>query len=203
MRVNVITSADPDIALNMITSGGYIPDNALQDIQNRYNQFVTKLRDRATEFIEYTQRIADYFSNSRVVRTVKEAIDRTDIVLNENSIYRLNEETIYNPGFRMRRYMMALPDVYNLYSKNRCSGYEDEWFDPQPLVKEPTIREDYLRVVDGIMQWREDGNGYIIFSSVDDKLSLVEQLKILDSWDIAKRLINEGLDPTDPNRGEL
>ena len=146
-----------------------------------------------------------YYNNNEMIENTKALLSDTGIVTGEDVIYRLNESTIHNPGFLMRRYILAEPTIYEKYENNRCVGYDGEWYNPDPYEKDPYMREDYLRVVDGLIRYDKEDQPFVTFFSSDltDPLTVKERLTIQNAWDIISKKLAEGIDPTDPEAGEI
>lgn len=113
-------------------------------------------------------------------------------------------ETFNNANLLMQRYIIAQPQLNELYQSNMCHGFQDTYFniEPETFGKE---RYEYQRVMDGVLQFDTEGEGYINYYSNSDstELDFVDKLSILDTWDTVSRLLAEGKDPSDPTLAKL
>ena len=203
MRINVTTVPNPDIAMG-ITLNTQQDQATLNYLQANYESFMAKAKQLNNEFVGAVKGVYNYFNNSGIVQKTKDILIRNGSNLSNDSIYILNSETVFNPGLLMKNYMMANPHIYNLYQENRCSGYEDEWHDNEKGTP-AEWRNDYLYAIDGIGQWDDDNDELVIthYHGVDNPLSTRERLAINESWDTLNFMMANGIDPTDPNKGEL
>ena len=204
MAANIITATDPDMVYRL-SSGASLGQQALDYFRESYNNFVNRASQLGQQFVQNVQNMFNYYNNSNIIENTKAVLADAGMITGEDVIYRLNETTIHNPGFLMRRYVMAEPTIYEKYENNRCVGYNDEWFNPDPYEKDPYMREDYLRVVDGLIRYDEDDNPFTTFFSSDlsKPLTVKEKFIIQDAWDILQLKMAKGIDPTDPDMGEL
>lgn len=100
----------------------------------------------------------------------------------------------------MRRWIMAQPDIRELYHKQECSGYDEDYIDVQPGVVGED-HDDYLRVVGGMVIDNEDG-GYdcmLYNHTMEEEVQLThdEKSEILTTWQsVAYATKQRSLDPT-------
>lgn len=108
----------------------------------------------------------------------------------------------------MRRFIMAEPEVRNLWQKNLCSGYDDQFEDFREEKGEYVV--EYRQVMDGMVidnpNPAEDEHEWECVTYGDDELenlepmlqiSIDDQFDIVESWDKLKDILAMGKeDPT-------
>jgi len=198
MKVNVIRAEDPDMVMKM-SLNGFHDQNTLDFFKSQYNNLMDRMEPHAVQFVNTVKNVYNYITNNNVIDSAKRLLTRVDnTITNDRIIQYVNPVNIHDPGMTMRRYIMALPELYDTYNKNLCSGYEDEWERPEPDTKS-IWRDDYLHVIDG-----EVGDEFTIFYEDENPLSTRERFMVSDAWDTVKVLMANGIDPTNfDEEGEL
>jgi len=173
----------------------------------RLEEFARAQEARLREFMEYSNsnfmkrsmEIAEKLHSEEAVNRARRALEETGMVV-DDYIYNPGWDGIFEAGMTMRRYIMANPRVFELYERNRISGYEDDVILEEENLP-PEWRDDYLFAVDEVM----DENGEITFVSLEreNPLSISERQIIQDTWFIANEYLDNKIDPTDPNKGKL
>jgi len=103
----------------------------------------------------------------------------------------------------MVRWNMACPDIRELYYSDRCCGYGENYVDINPKA----VRDDdynFRRVMDGVFHENKDGE--IIYKHYyehlfdgDRELTPYEKFDIIDTWELMRHFVKQGIDPTDGN----
>lgn len=204
VRANIIRVPNPDMAY-MLTSGAQQTQQAVEYFKQGYESFTNRMSSLGQDFANGVSNMFNYYNDSSMIQNTKELLTTSGLITGEDIIYRLDDNNIHNPGYLMRRYVMAEPGIYDKYVKNRCSGYEDEWFNPEPYEKVATMREDYLNVTEGLIQYDKDDHAYTTFVSTEDgnNLSVIDRFTIQDAWDIVRDKMIHDIDPSDMEMGEL
>ena len=176
----------------------------------RYDQASQYLSDRARQWMSEARGMfqkADYEDLLRTTRAMRRNIEgafRDDVI---RPMWGIGEFQTAGPV--MQRWIMASPDVRELYHQNGCDGYSGSYYDRYPgVVGEGHY--DYRRVMDGVVVIQDDGawhaDSYIETLADNDRDLLPdEQHDILSSvWKQAKRFIVAGEDdPTSKWNGSL
>lgn len=170
----------------------------VERLQGFNDAFVNKVKETYNRVWDYGKILA-----------AKAAASSVDNVIDHNRIRPLFKvRDIQHAPPIMQRWIMAQPDVRELYIGQGCQGYPDTYVDIDP----GTVGEDnydYRRVMDGIVQKdpNKDRVFWVNYSEEllegDKDLDDLEKFTILNIWDIVKDAIAEGIDPTDPDEGEL
>ena len=204
MRANVIRTSDPDLAYRL-SSGVQQTQEALNYFKEGYGNFVNRATQLGQDFVTSVGNMFNYYNNSNVLQNTKELLTDAGIITGEDVVYMLNEQTIHNPGYLMRRYVMSEPTLFNKYENNRCSGYDDEWFNPEPTETNPLMRDDYLYATEGLIQYDKNDQAFTTYTSteIDNPLSIRDRLIVQDAWELVKQKMVTGMDPSDPEMGEL
>jgi len=169
--------------------------------QKEISSFSNTLTDVGKQFFSGVQTLYDQINSSEAMRIAKAALNMAKSITQPNSIRSLFElPEIQNAPLMMQRFIMANPMVRELYHEQRCDGYSGTYIDMQP-GKTQEEHYDYRRVMNGIVQ--QDTQGTMFYTQYldelhhgDKELALTEQVKILDTWEIAEMFIKAGNDPT-------
>lgn len=163
--------------------------------------FFGNLRDRivATDFSklkEYTQAAARRVASFWTSDTIRPLTTLAEIQF---------------PPNEMIRYLMANPEVRELYHNGMCEGYGDKYVDLQPNEIGEN-HHDYEMVMHGMEQTDEEGDIY--WTSYDETfdepensvelLTIDERVDILESWAHTGRYLDKmKQDPTSQYSGML
>lgn len=189
--------------------------------------FRTYLRDRFEKTMDYlekastsvskkfVERAKDIFeaSNSfEALRRTRNAVRAASNVRKSSIIFEaVDIDDFRTAGFTMQRFLMADPIVRSKYHRQKIDGYSETYIDIHPNDI-GTDHYDYRRVIDGVIREEKDEKGEVQFvrevfyeelSEGDRDLDAVEQLAILDSWDIQRMFIEAGIDSTNRLGGVL
>jgi len=198
-----------------VMDGGADTFNALvyappsQDTLNYIKGSISNMYDRlgqmATGFVDRAKEAFDHFNSSSALIRNKLLAHDAGLHIQETAILPLRRENIRNANFRMREYIYANPEIGKLYNKNLLNNYEDTFADPEDgRVKDD--RFTYRQVMDGVLNMDDVGDIHIAhYNDIDEEneLDIYDQNAILDTWETVAILLAEGLDPTDPELGEL
>lgn len=164
-----------------------IPQTILSAGQDLFNRAVTTFNN--------------YYSDSNSLRA-RNAMLATNNNYFFNSILPLmTVESIQTANPNMQRWIMAEPNIRNLYHDQLCDGYSNTYVDMFP----GTIKDnhyDYRRVMDGVVIGEQEpeliAKFYIddLFEG-DRDLNHHEKVDILSTWDIINMCMNNSdIDPT-------
>lgn len=205
MAINVIHGGSVD-SFDFLAFPTQNPMNAVY-IQNQLSNFSQSLTDIGRKFIETSQAIYDKVNDSNAIRAAKAAVRMARGLFHPNEIVQLtNIEEIRFAQPVMQRYIMAEPNLRELYHKQLCDGYSSTYADIDPGVIGDK-HYDFRRVMTGIIvdEVDEEGNdtwvshNYFQDSRGDDvDLDFHEKLAVLRTWDIVKLFVGTDQDPTDP-----
>lgn len=170
-------------------------------VEQEYNRSNAVISDVGRRLMDSTYQIFQENMNSDVFRIAKAAVRRVGSLWGTDVIRQLNQIwEIQNAPMSMVRYVMAQPDIRNLYHNQSCEGYGKDYADAQPnLVGEDHL--DWCRVMNGVAVIDDDGwdattYGWSTENADEAELDLSEQMDILNTWDNVKWAISEGVDPT-------
>lgn len=171
-----------------------------------------RIQEFAQTMARYDPAMADRFmhdvNSMRASDEVRDAIALTNHVrsmFSEDAVRYLSTiGDIQNAPSQMRRYIMAHPEVRQLYIDDRIAGYGEDYEDTQPGAIGAS-HGDYCDAVSGVVQTQEDGTGLAtIYHDVwgDVKLSALDKLRISRTWQGIDRYLedidDETVDLTDP-----
>jgi hypothetical protein len=202
MQVNVLTAPDVS-ALDYLI---YPEQNHMNQrfFYNQVNQMSNALTDVGRQFMEASKEIYNRINDSNTVRMAKAAVRVAKGMLHPNAVYPIYTlDDIQGAQPVMQRYIMACPEVRELYQNQTCDGYSNTYVDMHPGDIQQT-HYDYRRVMTGLPIEKVEGTEtetyfrYYPDEAIDNERSLSsdEKFMIIDAWDIAKLFINEGKDPT-------
>lgn len=166
------------------------------------------LTEQGQRFFQSTQELFKRFEDSRAMRLITAAKRAVGGIWNSDEVKYLStiEELQWAPS-KMRRLIMAEPEIRRLYHQQRLEGYGDVYRDAYP----DDIGEahyDYRRVTNGFIFVNEDAKDdepeWSCTTYFDDheeygdrELDLLEQVDVVNTWEAARlRLRKGGDDPT-------
>jgi hypothetical protein len=174
----------------------------LEFIQRHLYQATDTLTDAGRQFMAGAHDLYERFNGSHARRLFSAAARaathfwQADVVRYLGDVGALQQA----PPI-MRRWLMAEPELRQLYHAQRCDGYSDHYFDAHPNdVGE--AHHDYRRVMSGVVQFKENGDWFARTYNDDllpdeTDLTMVEKSDILDSWWALKEILKaKEEDPT-------
>jgi len=195
--INVPQGVTLGQVINPVVDTGFI-----DYVRNKFEYAANALQGINDAFIQSTMNLFNYFTSNEYINMGKQIILEGG-ERNEHVIHPVDINTIHQAGMTMAGYIMSNPVLWNMYQKFMISGFDDRF-----IVSDPTLpaeeRLEYKQVMDGIMNVKEDG-WEVKFYCLDEneKLTSMEKITVLDAWDDAMFLIEQGIDPTDPNKKPL
>lgn len=210
MQINVMQGADASLFTHAL-----FPETsqaANQWIEAQFNRGTNFVSNTAATMFESAKALFQTMNNEALENRARSLYRSFKNLLHPNAIIPLTTVTeIQAAKPIMQRYMMAQPDVRELYHQQKCDGYSDSYVDLEP-GKVGRNHYDYRRVMEGIIEECIDDNGYKTWSATvydedlegeDRHLTFIEKVDILNSWDIMKDAISQSIDPTDIFGGKL
>jgi len=201
MQVNVIRGGDA--AFNALL---YPPPDQkfLNYLQTNIQSAKESFTGLGTQFVNTVQNMYNKYNSTEAINASKALLQSTGTHFNQHVIYPVGYDNFNTANLMMQRYVMSQPSISEMYRDNMCHGYQETYFDPEPNTYGED-RTDYRRVMDGVLQYDEEDAYFNYYSqdSEEDDLDDMDKLSILDTWDNALRLINEGVDPTSPDLDDL
>lgn len=154
----------------------------------------------SSSFVKNLTSMFDKFYSDEAIFNAKAVLYNSGSHVSENVIYNVRISD-WNPNLIMQQYIMANPVVDKLYNKQMLDGFRDTYLNLDPYNK-GTNKLHYQAVMDGVMQYDEQGEGFVCHYSLGDEvitkdLDIFEKLSILDTWESVEKLLAEGKDPTD------
>jgi hypothetical protein len=183
----------------------------LQYLKNQFNNFTGVMTNTAQDFIKKSREQFERFNSSAAIEfarnMVKSVIGTVDVSTDRiTTLWEVNH--FQCASIPMQRWVMANPEVRELYHRQGCEGYSDTYVDMQPKVKGEE-HYDYRRVMDGVMRF-DDDKGWFAKIYVEDlvdgdrDLTHGEKQDVLQTWSKLEYLIAIGKDdPTSPDGGYL
>ena len=192
--------ADANMMFNFATSVAPTPD-VVSHLRDNHQSFINNLAVSNSNFAAILQEQHDYNISNNQLDIAREVMFQTNNVLNDYSIHKVPYDGLAEMNATMQRYTMAHPTLYTLYENNRCSGFDDSWHDSDKVSAR--WRDDYIQVMDGMMEFKEDGGLVTHYYAETPTLTLGEKSAILDVWRQVEGIVADGYDPTDLNKGKL
>lgn len=182
-----------------------LSQNTLAYLKSGLDNTLNAIKGVGQSFVDTVRGMYDRYNSIEAVNRAKMVLYNAGQHLSQDVIYPVRYDNYNNLNLTMQQYVMAYPEVDRMYRKNKCYGFADTYIDPEP----GTCGEDrfsYQRVMDGMLQFDAEGEGYFRhYSNSDDapELTMLEKLSVLETWDTVARLIGEGVDPTHPDGESL
>jgi len=173
-------------------------ENSVSSVANLSNT----LTEAGQQFFANSREMLNSFTGSQAMQLARAALNKMNNLFSRTDIHFISElDKLQNAQPIMQRFIMAQPDVREIYHQQRCDGYSDTYVDMEPGgVGENHY--DYRRVMNGIFVADEEGNDKVsiyldTLHEGDRELSHDEQTSILKTWEVVANLIKYGgEDPT-------
>ena len=182
------------------------PDNNLLTyLQQNVEHAKATMGGISDHFVSMASNMYDKFNSSQVINAGKALLFGTESHLNQNVVYPVVYGHLGESNMIMQRYIIAQPDVNALYQQQTCEGFQETYMDFEP-DNEGTERMDYRNVMDGVVQYDEDGSAYIMHyvdSNEYEPLDTFDKFSVLQTWDSVAYSIAMGVDPTSIDDSEL
>lgn len=173
-------------------------------LQDNYQHAMNYVRDVGNGFIDNLKSLYNKYTSEEAIQRTKDILYSTGMHFSQDVIAPIEYNQLNNANLIMQRYMMAHPKVGDLYRRGMLHGFSETFFDREPDTYGED-RLDYGRVMDGVLQFDEEGNGFVEYfiqnDTIYDELDLTEteQFTLADMYSLVTAAISNGLDPTDPN----
>ena len=211
MQVNVLPPSHPGVMTMM--SFPEIPPMARDWVNNQLQSASTMLTDVGRTFFNRATELHRVYNDGTIERAARKVLRGVKSLMHPNMICSLDTiQEIRAAKPVMQRYIMAQPNIRDLYHKQLCDGYSDSYVDLQPGV----IGEehyDYRRVMEHVVQvvpGIDGGEDRILIQHFledleegDRQLDPWEKDAILSIWDLVDNAIACREDPTDIFGGQL
>lgn len=199
MKANIIESDDPALASSFISGVGSFTNEMRSYLIDSHNSFVKKTVNLGQNMMNRVNETFDYFNNSVKINNIMDNLRQSDVLSGDSNIYTINQNNYLDTGYQMRRYIMVNPEINRLETKNRITGYNNQWFNNEPDIP-IKYNMDYYNAIDGVYQPDDIGGSYITYSNSEDtSLTLGEKMSINESWDFVLENLskNDNFDVTD------
>lgn len=184
-----------------------VPTQAnLNFLEERLTHFSSAMSDAGEAFIQRGLQVFEKYGGSEAIRLAKAAVRSVQHAFDTDMVRELKTiGAVQQAGQQMQRWIMASPQVRELYHQQRCDGYSNSYVDVAP----DSIGRDHYdwRLVNtGIVEDTPDDPdhewrcvNYLDESADDVLLSLPEKMEILSTWDLISKMMLPGKeDPTSP-----
>jgi hypothetical protein len=168
--------------------------NALNFLQEQYQRIGGYATEAARNFYESSKKAFNHFNGTQAMQYARKVLGELNMASEAKYIIEMTTlKDFQTCSVTMQRWVMACPDIRELYHKQRCDGYSSTYQDLHP-GKIGEDHYDYRRAVNGLAEFKEDG-GYeaVIYSEElhddDRELDFGEQLAIRHTWLAAQALL--------------
>lgn len=185
--------------------------NTVAFLASQVSQVADTLTEAGRAFIAKSAQVFNHYNGAEALRFARGVMSQVKGIFDTNRISTLWElAEMQDANLTMQRWIMANPNVRQMYHAQKCDGYSDTYLDVEPgWVKEDHY--DYRRVMDGQfvfnptedVDWRS--TSYLDQLKEGDRdLLHEEQVEILRGWDAMDLLMALGKDdPTSAVGGSL
>lgn len=211
MQINVLPPSHPAVMTMM--SFPEIPQEARMWVSNQLAAGAERLTDFSQQFLKKATEAFKHFHDGSLDRAARNIARTVKGVLHPNTIVALNTiQEVQAAKPIMQRYIMACPNIREIYFKQLCDGYSDSYvdFDPGCIGED---HYDFRRVMQGIVkEVKIEGSEEMSWVATmyldelragDRELEAEEQFMILEAWEVVKDAIRQKIDPTDIFNGDL
>lgn len=188
---------------------GQAHPNTLRFLQAQIADFGQTLTEAGQQFFSGIQTIFDRFHGSEAMRLGKQAQRKVSGLFELDIIRPLWElSEIQNATPVNQRFIMAIPEVRELFHQQLCHGFAETYVDmfPQDIGR---THYDYRRINNGFVEETEDGDAKITYYYDEPyegefEPTLNDRVDFRTTRDaVLYHLRKRKSDPTDPQNGSL
>jgi len=168
-------------------------------IQSEISRAATVLTDFGQIGFQAAHEVFNRFHGEDAVRKARELSRRIGWVFKEDCVRPLvTLDAMQSAMPVMQRWIMACPEVRELYNRQECAGYAGSYIDIQPGAIADQ-HYDYRRVMDGMIQTDDDDKPfYTLYMDEllegDSPLDLDKRVDVLNTWDHIRHILRKGVD---------
>lgn len=181
-------------------------------IVNQLDAYTHLLLDTGKQYFSQAKDMYERINDSTAIRAAKAALRMAKGVVRPNVVTELKDfNDIRSAQPIMQRFIMAQPDIRQLYHDQRIDGYSDTYIDAFPNI----LGKDHLdfqMVMSGMIEEFVDDAGEDSWKTTmyafdvqegDIELTFENKVDIRHTWDLALLAIELGEDCTDKSGGRL
>lgn len=171
----------------------------LDAIDDRMNKFMSRSKDIGTDFIRGVRDRYKEIRSGETVRKVLALKQRLNSIWETNAMRRLvSLNELQQAPEVMRPYIMAHPQIREMYHQGRCSGYAEVYVDQHP-GKIGRDHYDFRRVTDEVY-YREHGTGAVVLDKhyeyvapdLEKLMNIMSKHVIIASWNTLEDHLKSG-----------
>lgn len=173
-------------------------------LQDNFSSAMENIRSKSSAFMNRISDLYHRYTSDEAIIRAKDVLHNSSTYLHDDIITRTNYHDLNNTTLATQRYIMASPEIGKLHKRNMIHGYQDTFKDFEDGVYGED-RTDYMRVMDGILQFDEEtgeayyNKYYFVDETGDMELTDNEKYSIIESWKQVSYYLAQGIDPTDPD----
>jgi len=177
------------------------PDQRLTTyLQNNLSNAYQTFQHQGQNALNTITSMYEKFNSDEAINRSIAVMQAASIIVDPLQVQYLDIDTMNTANMGMRKYIMVNPMVHELNRTNRCAGFGGEVLMSEPDAENVEDTYEYQRVMNGIVQYDKEDNGYAVHYSNNDpenvELRFLEQTAVMDTWLEVEKMINMGLDPT-------
>lgn len=189
---------------------GGIPSADTQTWLNSYYDRATEaLSGSGRAFVEKAREMYQVISESGASQLLRNLRSKVDNIWDSNRITPLRTlEALQTASSYNQRWLMANPVLRNLYLRQECEGYGDQYVNLHgDAIGDRHV--DYRRVMDGVVVAKPEVDFYYktyvdVLAEGELKLKSPEKVDVLFNWAMAERFVELGeSDPTSQFNAQL
>lgn len=179
------------------------PPSLMEYLSNSMRNVMDNASVLGNRFVSMVSNMYNKHHSEEARNASKMMLYNAGVHIDQNVIVPVKYEQLHLANQCMQNYILTQPTLADLYRKDMCYGYADTYMP----IEIDTYGKDtlaYGQVMDGVLQTDDETDEcYFEYYSQDDEclggeLHTMDKLSILDTWDNVARMLEEGIDPTDP-----
>lgn len=181
-------------------------------LQQQFNNLPNLVTEQAVKFYQEAKKVTDWVTSTEAFQMARNAVKavfgNTDIVRDDVIMSLTDLMQFQTAGLLMQRFIMAKPEIKQMYRDQMCDGFSKTYVDPE-INGDVKDHYDYRLATEGMIQFQEN-DGYKYTHYLDslkegDRLrTFEEKCDIQHTWDSLDILMAvSSCDPTDPAGGDL
>ena len=185
-----------------ICAGGHLDTNTQSWLGERSDALRATISTQASNFFTQAATLYTMVSTSDAVQALRNLTVKAENAWQSNTISYLNTiEQIQCAPMVMQRYIMAQPELRQMYLNEEVTGYGEDYSN----VHGNGIGDkhyDWRRVMDGVGTFTDEGvqfTNYVEDTRDDTELTVFEKVDILRTWNMVSGALSAAeQDPTSP-----
>ena len=191
-----------------VFAGGHLDPGAMEYFNQRSQELQQSVSGQAAQFFHQARNLYQIISATDATQILRNLQSKAEGLWDHNTIHLMtNLSQLQTANPIMQRWIMAQPDLRQMYLNNEVDGYADSYVNYHGDTV-GRLHYDYRQVVEGMVMPTADG--YTVSHFIEERpeedtpLTLHQKADVLRTWQLVKHYLDEAdEDPTSPTGNKL